>query len=100
MIVAGPTESILDASAVECSAKALASPTAGSRPGFAVLFLSRKNKQKKREHKCCTRDSTPANNQGGFQVCMEPTAIPKLACGVQDSGVLMACVDVGVFFLT
>lgn len=41
-----------------------------------------------------------ANNQERFQVCMEPTAIPKSVCGVKDSGVLMVCVDVGVFFLT
>lgn len=28
---------------------------------------------------------------------MEPTAIPKFVCGLKDSGVLMVCVDVGVF---
>lgn len=37
-----------------------------------------------------------ANNQERFQVCMEPTAIPKFVCGLKDSGVSMVCVGVGV----
>lgn len=37
-----------------------------------------------------------ANNQERFQVCMEPTAIPKFVCGLKDSGVSIVCVDVGV----
>lgn len=46
------------------------------------------------------KDTILANNQERFQVCMEPTAIPKFMCGLKDSGVSMVCVDVGVFFLT
>lgn len=45
------------------------------------------------------KDTILANNQERFQVCMEPTAIPKFVCGLKDSGVLV-CVDVVVFFLT
>lgn len=42
-----------------------------------------------------------ANNQERFQVCMEPTAIPKFMCGLKDSGVSMVSVDVGVcYFLS
>lgn len=33
-----------------------------------------------------------ANNQERFQVCMEPTDIPKFVCGLKDSGVSMVCV--------
>lgn len=41
-----------------------------------------------------------ANNQERFQVCMEPTAIPKFTCGLKDSGVSMVCVGVGVLLFS
>lgn len=46
------------------------------------------------------RDTILANSQERFQVCMEPTAIPKFVCGLKDSGVLMVCVDVGVLLFS
>lgn len=41
------------------------------------------------------------NNQERFQVCMEPTAIPKFVFGLKDWGVspVCVCVDVGVILL-